>query len=275
MYISSAIVTTFEEIIILKLRALKAPLLALVRSAGARIMDLQPRGCGSVNYKKNRSPVTEADHVAENCILPVLKKLTPNIAIISEENPVSHATKVAAQFWLVDALDGTKEFLKPNGQGAFTVNIALIEHQIPILGIIFAPAFKRLFYGDSQTGAWEMIGNSQKSITTSNIQGRARRAVTSASHLDTTTISWLRSQGISQTKHLGSSLKFCALALGEADIYPRLNPTMEWDTAAGDAILRAAGGMTTTLDFQPFLYGKVKYRNTSFIAWNKSPRPNK
>ncbi len=250
---------------------LKAPLLAVAKEAGRQIMDVYAKGHSKAEIKKDGSPVTEADRRAESCILPVLMDLLPGTVIISEENSVSHQIEAPERFWLVDPLDGTKEFLKRGGEGAFTVNIALIEQRHPVLGVIFAPALDRLFYGDVTTGAQEIIGNSDKKIAVSNICGQERLAVTSSSHLNATTQTWLRTQAITRTKPISSSFKFCMVATGEADIYPRFGPTMEWDTAAGDAILRAAGGITTTLNFQPYLYGKAGYKNTDFIAWNKAP----
>jgi len=255
------------------LSALKAPLIAIAREAGANIMDVYRSGRSGAEIKQDGSPVTEADRRAEDCILPVLKDLMPGTAIVSEENPASHTIDAPERFWLIDPLDGTKEFLRPNGQGAFTVNIALIEHRKPVLGVIFAPVFNRLFYGGPATGAWEVTEHSEKALAVSGARGNTRVAVTSTSHFNTATKTWLRAQGITQTNPMGSSFKFCMLAAGEADVYPRFGPTMEWDTAAGDAILRAAGGMTTTPDGKPFLYGKAGYRNTDFIAWNQPHEP--
>ncbi|MEN2494884.1 MAG: 3'(2'),5'-bisphosphate nucleotidase CysQ [Hyphomicrobiaceae bacterium hypho_1] len=254
---------------------LKTPLIALAREAGTHIMDVYLEQRNQFSLKKDGSYVTEADRRAEKYILSNLLRLTPEITIISEENSASHTIEVPERFWLVDPLDGTKEFLKKNGQGTFTVNIALIEHQNPVLGIIFLPAINRLFYGDIDTGAWEITEDLEQLITASNVRGQKRCAVTSSSHIDVTTVKWLHNRGITQIKPLSSSIKFCALAAGEADIYPRFNSTMEWDTAAGDAILRAAGGITTTLEFEPLSYGKAGYRNQGFIAWNKALEPFK
>ena len=165
-------------------------------------------------------------------------------------------------FFLVDPLDGTKEFLKCDGKGAFTVNIALIENKEPTLGIVYAPALGRMFFGSKGNGAFE----GDRSICARREIAGKKIAVASQSHRDAKTDAWLSKNNISETVSIGSSLKFGLLANGEADVYPRFSPTMEWDTAAGDAILRAAGGMVLNPDGSPFTYGKTDYRNGAFIA---------
>ncbi|MEO1608661.1 MAG: 3'(2'),5'-bisphosphate nucleotidase CysQ [Pseudomonadota bacterium] len=251
---------------------LKDALIETARKAGTEIMEVYADKRYKPEMKADGSPVTKADLRAERCIIPVLKELLPDTAIISEENSESHRIEAPERFWLVDPLDGTKDFLKRgSGKGAFTVNIALIERQAPVLGVVFAPALERMFYGDVATGAWEITGNDQAALSVAVAEGEHRIAVTSFSHRDPATVQWLRSQGIVRTVSIGSSLKFCLVAAGEAHVYPRFGPTMEWDTAAGDAILRAAGGTTITPDGQPYLYGKPKYQNTAFIAWGTAP----
>ena len=215
--------------------------------------------------KDDGSPVTEADKAAEVIILAGLNKHAPDIPVISEENPDSHLVPAPDRFFLVDPLDGTREFLKCDDQGAFTVNIALIEDGEPALGIVYAPALGRMFCGSKGNGSFE----GKKSICTRQVSACDTVAVASQSHRDPETNNWLRENNIKETVSIGSSLKFGLLASGEADIYPRFGPTMEWDTAAGDAVLRAAGGMVTNPDGSPFIYGKAGYKNGAFIARGK------
>lgn len=235
------------------------------REAGKEVMKIYAKSL-DVSYKTDGSPVTLADQAAENVILPVLREIAPQIPIVSEESEVSHTLLAAEQFFLVDPLDGTKEFLKQDGLGSFTVNIALIENGLPTLGVVYAPALGRLFYASTVTGAFEDSDGEPKSITIRDIPASGTVAVTSVSHRDEPTNNWLRDNNISQTTSIGSSLKFCLVACGEADVYPRFGPTMEWDTAAGDAVLRAAGGRVAQPDDSAFEYGKENYRNGPFIA---------
>lgn len=238
-------------------------LLPIARQAGKAIMDVYTEGFEHA-LKSDGSPVTKADKAAEKIILDGLKQHAPDIIVISEENPESHDLKAPETFFLVDPLDGTKEFLKRDGKGAFTVNIALIENNAPTLGIIYAPALDRMFYGATDLGAFE----DADPIKVCHVKTEKRIAVASQSHRDEKTNQWLAENNLNETVSIGSSLKFALLACGEAHIYPRFSPTMEWDTAAGDAILRAAGGSVTNPDGSTFQYGKVKYLNGGFIARN-------
>lgn len=238
-------------------------LINVARLAGAAIMNVY--GKAEAEFKADGSPVTEADEAAEALILPVLNDLDPSITIISEENAASHSLKAPETFWLVDPLDGTKEFLKRDGKGSFTVNIALIEAGVPVLGVVYAPALDRLFVGcDGE--AWTEDADGKRALKVRAVPADGPVAVASASHRDAATNEWLEVRGITQTKSIGSSLKFCLVAAGEADVYPRFGPTMEWDTGAGDAVLRAAGGLVETVDGAPYPYGKADYRNGAFIA---------
>ena len=214
------------------------------------------------DFKGDGSPVTEADRAAEAIILPELARLAPEIAVISEENAESHQLAPPRRFFLVDPLDGTREFLKRDGRGSFTVNIALIEDGAPVMGLVYAPALDRLFAGVVGVGASE----SGRPISVRDLPASGPVAVASSSHRDAQTDAWLAENGIGRTVSIGSSLKFCLLAAGEADVYPRFGPTMEWDTAAGDAVLRAAGGRLETPRGEAFRYGKPDYRNGAFIA---------
>ena len=243
-------------------RRLEAP----VREAGDCIMQFYKQS-PVFDIKSDGSPVTEADRAAEAILLPAIRALAPDIPIISEENPASHKLPPAARFFLVDPLDGTKEFIRPGGKGAFTVNIALIEDGVPVMGIIYAPALDRLFYGSRHRGAFKCGDNTPQPISVRRPISGARVAVASASHRDSKTTDWLTAQDINKTIAMGSSLKFCLVAAGEADAYPRYGPTMEWDTAAGDAILRASGGRVEAADGTLFTYGKPGYRNGPFFAY--------
>jgi len=228
------------------------------RDAGAAIMDVYASDFEAIE-KSDGSPVTAADTAAEKVILPVLKSLEPDTVIISEENAESHSVKAPDRFFLVDPLDGTKEFLKRDGKGSFTVNIALIEYGIPILGVVYAPALDRLFIGELGKGAREHANGAWRDIVIRDVPADGPVAVASLSHRDEKTI--------------GSSLKFCLVAAGEADVYPRFGPTMEWDTGAGDAVLRAAGGVVYNEGGEVFPYGKVDYRNGPFVACGKVGHP--
>lgn len=239
----------------------------VAREAGSAIMGVYA-GKVAAEFKGDGSPITKADRLAEALILPALRRIAPDIPVVSEENVESHTRYPSDLFFLVGPLDGTKEFLARDGKGSFTVNIALVEGGVPVMGVVYAPALGRMFFGVAGGGAAEE--NSLGSIRPLSVRGAqigALIAVASASHRDAETEAWLQQNRIEQIVSIGSSLKFCLVAAGEADVYPRFGPTMEWDTAAGDAILRAAGGMTTAPEGTPFVYRKPGYRNGSFVAW--------
>lgn len=232
-----------------------------VISAGAVIMEIYERADGH-DIKDDGSPVTEADKAAEKILLEALGKFAPEIPVVSEENPESHKLPAPDTFFLVDPLDGTREFVRRDGKGAFTVNIGLIENGEPTLGIVHAPALNKMFHGAKCMGAFE----NHIPIKTMMPESGKPIAVASQSHRDPETDQWLKNNAIEETISIGSSIKFCLLANGQAHLYPRFSPTMEWDTAAGDAILRAAGGMVSSLDGKDFSYGKPEYRNGNFLA---------
>jgi 3'(2'), 5'-bisphosphate nucleotidase len=241
----------------------------VAREAGAKIMEIYREGT-QADYKGDGSPVTIADKAAEEVILEALQTIAPDVTVISEENAASHALRAPDQFFLVDPLDGTKEFLKRDGKGSFTVNIALIEQGVPVMGVVYAPALDRMFTGAQGLGAREQSGDAPaRAMQVRPVPASGRVAVASASHRDAQTDAWLSGQGITETVSIGSSLKFCLVAAGEADVYPRFGPTMEWDTGAGDAVLRAAGGRLCLPDDSAFDYGKPEYRNGAFIAWGQ------
>lgn len=225
--------------------------------------------------KDDNSPVTDADEEAEIFILSQLRHLFPDIPVIAEEEvSCGHASEIGDRFFLVDPLDGTKEFLSRNGE--FTVNIAEIVNGTPVCGVVFAPARGRLFVGEISSGAFGLLTEAGVVPDFGALRPIAARrpspdglvAVASRSHRDAQTDEYLAHYKIKELVSAGSSLKFCLVAAGEADLYPRLGRTMEWDTAAGHAVLAAAGGSITTLDGRPFVYGKIeeKFANPFFVA---------
>ena len=234
--------------------------------AGKSIMDVYNKGTVPT-FKSDGSPITEADKVSEKIILNQLKITNPELPIVSEETSESHYSIDSKMFFLVDPLDGTKEFLKKDGKGSFTVNVGLIENNIPIMGIVYAPAHGQLFYGAKGFGSWKIYKGKKTKISICTPQKNKITAVASISHRDLKTNNWLRENKINKIISIGSSLKFCLVASGQADVYPRFGPTMEWDTAAGDAILRAAGGTVTDSNFLTLDYGKNFFKNGPFIAW--------
>lgn len=231
------------------------------------------RGGFEVQTKPDESPVTAADHAAERVILARLARGAPGIPVVAEEQVAAgNVPPQAGTFFLVDPVDGTKEFIQKRGD--FTVNIALVHDGVPQLGVVYAPAKSRLFAGDATTGkafrAEQAPEDSQQAPRTP-IRTRAPAAngltvVASRSHRSPETDAWLAQVRVAEVVSVGSSLKFCLVAAGEADLYPRLGPTMEWDTAAGHAVLSAAGGEVVNLDGSPFRYGKPGFRNPFFIA---------
>jgi 3'(2'), 5'-bisphosphate nucleotidase len=230
-------------------------------------------GAFQVHHKQDASPVTAADHAAEAIILQRLAQIAPSIPVVAEEEVAAGRTpRVATEFFLVDPLDGTKEFIAKRGD--FTVNIALIRDGQPVLGVVFAPANEKLFAGDVAAG--RAFSSAQKpdvahkpqrvKIQVRQPPTRGLTAVASRSHSNRETEAYLKRSNVMDLVSVGSSLKFCLVAAGEADLYPRLGPTMEWDTAAGHAVLCAAGGKVLTLEGAPLRYGKPEFRNPSFIA---------
>lgn len=249
-----------------KLVELREALLPVVRSAGEAILAIYGTDF-AVGNKADASPVTAADERAEAVILPHLARLTPDIPVVAEEATAAGRTpQVGARFWLVDPLDGTKEFVNRNGE--FTVNIALIENGRPVLGVVLAPALDRLFAGSEGAGAFVEEKGARRSIACRKIPAEGLTVVASRSHGDAAALEqFLAGRKVASRTSAGSSLKLCLVAAGEADVYPRLGRTMEWDIAAGDAVLRAAGGRVTTLDGAPLGYGKPDFANPHFAAW--------
>lgn len=240
--------------------------------AGARIMEFYNADDFEVKLKSDQSPVTEADEAADALIYDALKAAFPDTLIVTEEQAASHA-KTAANFLIVDPLDGTKEFVKRRGE--FTVNIAYVENGVPTRGVVYAPAIGRLFLtrADGQTveeqGPFTVETPGQTApIAVSTPDNDALIVVASKSHRDQATDDYINKYAVADMASAGSSLKFCLVAAGEADLYPRLGRTMEWDTAAGHAVLAGAGGHVVRFDdHTPLTYGKGGYENPFFIAY--------
>ena len=253
-------------------RRLTDDLAVAAREAGEAILQVVRRGF-EVESKHDSSPVTEADRAAELIILAALARAAPGIPVIAEEEVA--AGRIPAHddtYFLVDPLDGTKELIR--GGDDYPVNIRLIEHGTPKLGVVFAPATGRLHGGCVGDEAWVEDGKRRAPIST-RPRGELTTAVASKSHLNQATIDYLEvAVGNCGYVSIGSSLKFCILAEGKADIYPRAAPTSEWDTAAGHAVLLAAGGLVDGPDGEPLHYGKKAFLNRAFVAtagW-KPPR---
>ncbi len=258
--------------------AIAVELARVALAAGPAIMEVYARA-GGAREKKDGSPVTLADERAEAIICAELARIAPAIPLVAEEACAAGAPITgAARFFLVDPLDGTREFIARNGE--FTVNVALIEAGAPVAGAVYAPALARLWFAGESAYFCEAAVGAELPSPSAWRALRTRAAPTllaalaSRSHADPDTEAFLARLPIGERKSAGSSLKFCVLAEGEADVYPRFAPTMEWDTAAGDAVLRAAGGIVLAMDGAPLLYGKtgVGLRNGGFVAWGDPRR---
>jgi 3'(2'), 5'-bisphosphate nucleotidase len=261
--------------------AMAALLAEVAIAAGPAVMEVYAGGV-SVTDKADGSPVTLADERAEAIICDLLAKVLPGIPVVAEEmTAAGRRVSIADRFLLVDPLDGTKEFINRNGE--FTINVALIEAGRPVAGAVYAPALARLWFGGQRAyacevavgaplpgpGAWRAIG--------ARAAPEGLVALASRSHADAATEAFLARLPVVDRRAAGSSLKFCLVAEGLADVYPRFGPTMEWDTAAGDAVLRAGGGVVLDPSGSPLLYGKAgqDLRNGSFVAWGDPGAPKR
>lgn len=253
-------------------KAMVSAMRRLSIEAGRAIMEVYRRDEIDVRSKSDTSPVTEADEAADRVISEGLAREFPDLPLVTEEQAETHGLD-AATFLIVDPLDGTKEFVQRRGD--FTVNIALVEDGVPVLGVVYAPAKERLFMTAADGGAFEEAGDFDPeivgrvlSIAVSQPDNGALRVVASKSHRDQATDDYIGRYRVADSVSAGSSLKFCLVAAGEADFYPRLGPTMEWDTAAGHAVLRAAGGDVVDREtLKPLRYGKANFRNPHFLAF--------
>lgn len=244
----------------------------LALQAGDAIMQVYDGPDFDVRAKGDDSPVTAADEAADALIAAGLRAAFPDATLITEEQADSHALR-AATFLIVDPLDGTKEFIKRGGD--FTVNIAYVENGVPLRGVVYAPAMGRLFYTQADGQTVEETGVFDKAtpgpvqaLSVRTPDNAALMVVASKSHRDQALEDYIARYAVADSTSAGSSLKFCLVATGEADLYPRLGRTMEWDTAAGDAVLRGAGGYVVRFDdHAPLTYGKAGWDNPHFIAY--------
>ena len=252
--------------------ALLQSLIYTAQRAGGAIMAVYATDF-AVRDKADASPVTAADEAAEKIILADLAAIAPGIPVVAEEAVAAGKVPVIAdRFFLVDPLDGTREFVSRRDE--FTVNVALVEAGQPVLGVVFAPARRELYWGDVRSGKAGHIDadpdgtmpSMGTAITARHPPAEGLTAVASRSHRTPETDALLAKYPVKDFRSIGSSLKFCLVAAGEADFYPRVGTTMEWDTAAGHAVLAAAGGSVTGLEGEPFTYGKPGFRNGNFIA---------
>ena len=251
------------------LAALLPDVVALAEAAGADIMAIYNAGPTAVMHKADDSPLTAADLAAHVRIVAGLQQLTPDIPVVSEEGCVpDEGARAALVFWLVDPLDGTKEFVARNGE--FTVNIALIERGRPVLGVVTVPAQNVSYWGSVAEGAYRRhAGETQAQrlhVAVPREAGRPLRVMASKHHFHEDTRALIARMGAHELVQAGSSLKFCRIAEGSADVYPRLGPTCEWDTAAAQAVVEAAGGHVCTLQGEPLRYGKAEVLNPDFVV---------
>jgi len=249
--------------------ALLEQLIQVVRGAGALVMEVYATDF-AVRGKDDASPVTAADERAEAFIVPALARLLPGVPVVAEEAVAGgRPPEIGARFWLVDPLDGTKEFISRNGE--FTVNVALVEDGVPVLGVVLAPAQGRLFAGALGCGAFVEDVDGRRPIATRGVPAAGLTVVASRSHGDAAALdAFLAGRKVASLASAGSSLKLCLVAAGEADLYPRLGRTMEWDIAAGHAVVLAAGGEVNCLDGAPLRYGKPGLDNPHFFACGRA-----
>ncbi|MDP4745733.1 MAG: 3'(2'),5'-bisphosphate nucleotidase CysQ [Porticoccaceae bacterium] len=241
-------------------------ILQVARRAGAAILDVYQSDDFGVEAKADESPLTIADLAAHNVIASMLKSITPDIPVVSEEDEASllHRTP-EGEFWLIDPLDGTKEFVARNGE--FTVNIALIRNGRTVWGVVYAPVRDLLYWGGFGLGAWvNESGTTRPIACVGPVAGEPFKVVASKSHLNERTQQWIQQLGDASFVQAGSSLKLCHVASGESHVYPRLAPTCEWDTAAAQAVVEGAGGWVTDLMGNQVRYGKPEILNPDFIV---------
>lgn len=246
------------------------PVIAIAENAGNAIMEIYQMKHAQIGLKTDQSPLTLADTAANKIIENGLKRLTPEWPILSEESTIpDYKERQGWQYyWLVDPLDGTKEFISKNGE--FTVNIALIEYGQPILGVVFAPAIDQCYFASKGEGAFLKTKDQTRAIQSRKELSSPPVIAVSRSHIDKETQALLNKIQAPQVLNMGSSLKLCLVAEGRVDCYPRLAPTMEWDTAAAHAILNEAGGCIIDTHGNPLFYNKECLINPNFIATEKS-----
>ncbi|MDA3833454.1 MAG: 3'(2'),5'-bisphosphate nucleotidase CysQ [Spirochaetales bacterium] len=243
----------------------------IAKAAGEAIMRIYGEDDFAIEMKADNSPLTAADKASHEVIVAGLQKYWPDIPILSEEGEdiPYEERKNWQRFWLVDPIDGTKEFIKRNGE--FTVNIALIEGQSPVAGVVYVPAQEKLYWGEVAKGAWLQQGTDEPKpirVRKPDLE-KGLTVVMSRSHPSPELEAYLKTLKVADAVSVGSSLKLCVVAEGKADLYPRLGPTMEWDTAAGQSVVECAGGMVYTAEGMPLRYGKESLLNPFFIVSGK------
>jgi 3'(2'), 5'-bisphosphate nucleotidase len=243
---------------------------ALALEAGAAILAVRRRGFDVVR-KEDRSPVTEADHAAESIIVAGLRQAAPGIPVVAEEETAAgREAEPTAEYWLVDPLDGTREFAAGNDE--FAVNIGLIRNGRPVLGVVAIPAAGELFGGIVGRGAWKRVGSAETVIGARLPPDEGLTVLASRYHGNSTRLDdFLRDKRVAKLINFGSSVKFCRLAEGIADLYPRFGRTMEWDTCAPQAVLEAAGGTVRTMEGEELRYGKPGWENPHFVCTGLLP----
>jgi 3'(2'), 5'-bisphosphate nucleotidase len=249
-----------------QLARLNAEVCQLARQAGEKIMRFY-KGEAAVTWKKDASPLTEADSASHALLVEALRALTPEIPVISEESGelINGSVTTGNTFWLVDPLDGTKEFIK--GTNEFTVNIALIEAGRPVVGVVHAPALNLTYYGLKDSGSWRQNGDEHPiAIVTRPADSARMSVVASKDHAGPLVEAMLARLSSPQLQSMGSSLKFCLVAEGKADLYLRDLPTMEWDTAAAQCVVEGAGGGVYSLNGMPLQYRKAGLRNPAIMT---------
>jgi 3'(2'), 5'-bisphosphate nucleotidase len=250
------------------------PIAKLAEAGGEAILEVYGSDDSGVREKADSSPVTEADLRAEAVILAGLAELTPDIPVVAEESVAAGKVpeSLGNAFWLVDPLDGTKEFISRNGE--FTVNIALVgAGGAPVLGVVHTPALGTTHVGVVGSGAELRGAEGSRALRVQPVGEAGFRVLVSRSHLDPDTEAWLADVPVADRVQAGSSLKFCRVAEAVADLYPRFGRTMHWDTAAGHAVLSAAGGEVCTKTGQPLRYGAPGFANPPFVAYGATPPP--
>lgn len=237
----------------------------LARQAGSIILAVRARGFDT-RHKADASPVTEADHAAEALIAAGLRRATPDIAVVAEEEiAAGHVPAHTGHVWVVDPLDGTREFAA--GSDDFAVCIALVRDGGVVLGVVGVPAQGELFGGIVGRGAWKRTGDDERPIAARRVSAAGLDVIASrALAADPRVAEFLTGRHVASISHMGSAVKFCRVAEGRYDLYPRFGRTMEWDTAAGQAVLEAAGGAVRTVDGERLRYGKPDWENPHFIA---------
>lgn len=253
-----------------KLNEISDAIIDIAQRAGEEILAVYSAAF-DVRTKHDATPVTDADERSERLILEALARLAPAIPVVAEESVARGQVPEIKEplFFLVDPLDGTKEFVSRNGE--FTVNIALIDRGQPVVGVVHVPALGENYWCDGEATAWRQRGTGDPEPIRCRSPNDGLVVVASRSHRDAKTDQYLERFNVKEQISAGSSIKFCRVAEGAADLYPRLGRTMEWDVAAGHAVVNAAGGSVTTLDDQPFSYGKPGFANPYFVVRGAPP----